>query len=75
MNAPLVYDALKNAAQKWPTSPAVYDEYGVLTFDQLFSETEILKNKLLELGIASGMGIGVMSRNSRNFIIGIFSYR
>lgn len=73
MNAPLVYDALKNAAQKWPNSPAVYDEYGVLTFDQLFSETEILKNKLSELGVTSGMGIGVMSRNSRNFIIGIFS--
>lgn len=73
MNAPLVYDALKNAAQKWPNSPAVYDEFGMLTFEQLFAETEVLKNKLLHLGVTNGMGIGVMSRNSRNFISGIFA--
>lgn len=73
MNAPLVYDALKDAAQKWPNSPAVYDEYGMLTFEQLYTETEVLKNKLLALGVTKGMGIGVMSRNSRNFIIGIFA--
>ena len=73
MNAPLVYDALKHAAQKWPDSPAVYDEFGMLTFEQLYTETEVLKNKLLQLGVTKGMGIGVMSRNSRNFITGIFA--
>lgn len=73
MNTPLVYDALKHAAQKWPDSPAVYDEFGMLTFEQLYTETEALKHKLLQLGITKGMGIGVMSRNSRNFITGIFA--
>lgn len=73
MNAPLVYDTLKNAAQKWPNSPAIFDEYGMLTFEQLYTETEVLKNKLLQLGVTKGMGIGVMSRNSRNFITGIFA--
>ncbi len=73
MNAPLVYDALKDAAHKWPDSPAVYDEFGMLTFEQLYTETEVLKHKLLQLGVTKGMGIGVMSRNSRNFITGIFA--
>ena len=73
MNNSLVYDVLKNAAQKWPSSPAVYDEYGVLTFKQLYEETENLKTKLIQLGVVEGMGIGVMSKNSRNFIIGIFA--
>lgn len=73
MNNPLVYSTLKEAAQKWPNSPAVYDEYGMLTFEQLFIETEHLKNKLLNIGVTEGMGIGVMARNSRNFISGMFA--
>lgn len=73
MNGLFAYNALKDAAQKWPTSPAIYDEYGTLTFEQLFQETEILKNQLINLGVVKGMGVGVMARNSRNFITGIFS--
>lgn len=73
MNIPLVYNTLKEASQKWPNSPAVYDDYGMLTFQELFEETETLKNKLLSIGVTSGMGIGLMSRNSRNFISGMFA--
>lgn len=73
MNDLFAYNALKNAAQKWPNSPAVYDEYGTLTFEQLFQETETLKEQLIKLGVTKGMGVGVMARNSRNFITGIFS--
>lgn len=72
MNLP-VYDILKDAAQQWPTNPAVYDEYGTLSFRQLFEETEELRNILLEMGIREGMGIGVMAANGRNFIIGLFA--
>ena len=43
MNELLAYNALKEASQKWPNLPAVYDEYGMLTFEQLFTETEVLK--------------------------------
>ena len=38
MNASLVYETLKNAAQKWPNSPAIFDEYGMLTFEQLYTK-------------------------------------
>src|SRR6188768_2439554 len=73
MNDLFAYNALKDAAEKWPNSPAIYDEYGSLTFEQLFHETETLKDQLIKLGGTKGMGVGVMARNSRNFITGIFS--
>lgn len=73
MNDLLAYNALRNAAHNWPDSPAIYDEFGSLTFKQLFEEAETLKTRLMELGVKPGMGIGVMARNSRNFITGIFS--
>ena len=72
MNNTIVYTILKKSADKWPDSPAVYDEFGTLTFKQLFEEAEELRAKLLASGVKEGMGIGVMARNSRNFITGIF---
>ena len=42
MNSLLVYQALEEAAKKWPHSPAVYDEYGMMTFEELYKETEDL---------------------------------
>jgi len=68
-----VYEILKEAAEKWPGNPAVYDDHGVISFSQLFTETEELRKHLLNLGIKEGMGIGVMAANGRNFIIGIFA--
>lgn len=68
-----VYDIIKQSAQKWPDSPAVYDERGVLTFSGLEREVEALKEKLVAQGVSKGMGLGVMAKNSRDFIIGIFA--
>ena len=68
-----VYELLKEAAFKWPHNPAIYDDYGMLSFQQLFAETESLRLRLIRLGIKEGMGIGVMAANGRNFIIGIFA--
>lgn len=73
MNHLLAYSALINAAKNWPHAPAVYDEYGSLSFQELLEETEQLKQRLQTLGITEGMGVGVMSRNSRNFITAIFA--
>lgn len=68
-----VYEILKEAALKWPDNPAVYDDHGMISFSQLFTETEELRKHLLNLGIKEGMGIGVMAANGRNFITGIFA--
>ena len=69
----LVYEILKDAAQKWPTRPAVYDEYGMMTFSELYAQTELLRMNLADLGVKPGMGMGVKACNSRNFIIGLFA--
>jgi acyl-coenzyme A synthetase/AMP-(fatty) acid ligase len=73
MNELPVYEILKEAADKWPDHPAVFDDYGKISFQELFTETEALRLQLLHLGIKEGMGMGVMAANSRNFIIGIFA--
>jgi len=73
MNALPVYEILQEAAQQWPNNPAVYDEYGMMSFQQLFTEAEKLRLQLMRLGMSEGMGIGVMAANGRNFIIGIFA--
>lgn len=73
MNFATVYDVLINAANQWPDNAAVHDEHGTLSFQQLYEETEALRQQLLQLGIGPGMGVGVKAQNSRNFIIGIFA--
>jgi len=72
-NELIVYDVLKDAARKWPNKPAVYDDLGMMTFAELYSESEILRLNLIDLGVTAGMGIGVKARNGRSFIIGIFA--
>jgi long-chain acyl-CoA synthetase len=68
-----VYEILKDAADAWPDKVAVYDDYGQMNFQQLFTEAEGLRLQLIALGIKQGMGIGVMAANGRHFIIGIFA--
>jgi long-chain acyl-CoA synthetase len=67
-----VYKILKDAAQQWPGNPAIYDEYGMLTFGQLYAQAETLRLQLINLGITTGMGVGVKAKNGRNFIISLF---
>ncbi|MEP7107068.1 MAG: AMP-binding protein [Ferruginibacter sp.] len=68
-----VYEILRESARKWPEKPAVYDDYGMLTFEQLFLEAEELRIRLVDLGVKPGMGVGIKARNGRNFITGIFA--
>ena len=72
-NQLLVYQILKDAARKWPEKPAIYDDHGMMTFAELYAETEILRLNLIDLGVTAGMGVGVKARNGRSFIIGIFA--
>lgn len=68
-----VYDTLVNAAKRWPDQVAVFDEYGTLTYSELFEQTEKLKNYLLEHGVKNGMGVGIIIGNSRYFIISLYA--
>lgn len=73
MNALPVYNTLINTATQWPNKPAIHDEYGNMSFLQLLDEVNTLKEQLIRAGIQSGMGVGVMARNGRNFISAIFA--
>lgn len=68
-----VYEILRASASKWPDKPAVHDEYGTLTFSELLGEAERLRGLLIENGVGKGAGVGLMARNGRNFISGIFA--
>lgn len=72
MNVLNTYSFLRHAAEQWPNKPAVHDELGTMTFIQLFTEAENLKQQLIEKGIGKGCGIGMICKNNRNFIIALF---
>lgn len=63
---------LKDAASKWPNSIAIYDD-GEMTFDELYKASTELSAVLVKEGIGPNMSVGVMSKNSRQFIVGIFA--
>ena len=68
-----IYKIITDASEKWGSKAAVYDEYGTLSFFELEKEVVDLSEKLKSLGVSEGHCIGVMARNSRQFIIGIFA--
>jgi long-chain acyl-CoA synthetase len=68
-----VYQTLVEASIKWPNTIAIVDEYGSITFSELYYQTELLKNKLIGLGIKPGHGIGLLIKNNRYFLIGLYA--
>ena len=67
------YKVLINAKNEWPNRPAIYDEHGTLTFLELYSEVEFMREELMKRGLGEGLAAGVMARNGRNIIIAIFA--
>jgi acyl-CoA synthetase (AMP-forming)/AMP-acid ligase II len=68
-----VYSTLQDSAKKRPNNLAVSDEYGQISFSELAEQTEILKKYLLTQGIQSGMAVGIITRNSRYFIMALYA--
>ena len=68
-----VYDTLQNAAKNWSDKMAIVDEYGEITFSELASQTEKLKTYLLQQGIQKGMAVGIITNNSRYFIMSLYA--
>lgn len=69
----LVYDLLVSAADRWPNNPVIHDEFGSMSFAEFLDEVNALKAHLKQNGVQEGMGIGVMARNGRAFMIGVFA--
>ncbi len=64
-----VYDIARLSGEKFADRPAIIDSIGVVRFRELYQQTELIKTQLKDLGLGHGQSIGVMGRNSRNFII------
>jgi len=68
-----VPDLLYQAAQRWPNKPAIYDEWGMMTYAELGTLVRTTAVNLKAFGITPSLGVGVMGKNSRYFIIQCFA--
>jgi fatty-acyl-CoA synthase len=59
---------ITTAAIHYPDEPALIDERGSLTFEQLHRRSNALAHAFAAMGIGYGDGIGIMCRNHRGFI-------
>jgi fatty-acyl-CoA synthase len=57
-----------SAAIRYPNEPAVIDELGTLTFEELHRRTNALAHALSDAGVLEGDGVAIMCRNHRGFI-------
>ena len=56
------------AAIRYPDHPAIVDEKGVLTYDEVDKRTNALARGFLEGGVGVGDGVAIMCRDHRGFI-------
>ncbi|HEY8934018.1 MAG TPA: class I adenylate-forming enzyme family protein [Cyclobacteriaceae bacterium] len=68
-----IYNTLVHSAKIWPNHLAVADEYGELTYSQLYNEVEFLKKELVTRGALPGCGVALITKNNRYFIIGLYA--
>ncbi len=55
-------------AARYPHEPALIDELGTLTFEQIHHRTNALAHAFSDAGVVEGDGVAVMCRNHRYFI-------
>jgi acyl-CoA synthetase (AMP-forming)/AMP-acid ligase II/uncharacterized membrane protein len=53
---------------RFPNEPAIIDELGALTFEDVHRRTNALAHAFMDAGVKEGDGVGVMCRNHRGFI-------
>lgn len=68
-----VYNTLGHSAATWPDRLAIADEYGSLTYQQLYDQTELLKDFLVQAGALPETGIALIMNNGRYFVIGLYA--
>jgi fatty-acyl-CoA synthase len=59
---------IATAAIKHPDEPALIDERGSLSFEQVHRRSNALAHAFRRIGIGPGDGVGIMCRNHRGFI-------
>jgi acyl-CoA synthetase (AMP-forming)/AMP-acid ligase II len=56
------------SAINYPDAPAIVDELGTLTFDEVDRRTNALAHALGEAGVGAGDGVAILCRNHRGFV-------
>jgi len=59
---------ITTAAIHFPDEPALIDERGSLTFEQLHRRSNALAHAFERMGVGYGDGVGIMCRNHRGFV-------
>jgi acyl-CoA synthetase (AMP-forming)/AMP-acid ligase II len=67
------YTLLAVTTARWPDRTAIVDDDGALSYRQLQQATECLARTLSADGVAPGQAVGVMCRNGRRFVAGVFA--
>lgn len=66
-------EILRVSAEKWPDRIAIIDHYGSVTYAQLAKGAENLSKNLIRHGVGKAHGVGVRTRNGRDFILAMFA--
>jgi fatty-acyl-CoA synthase len=56
------------SAIRYPNAPAIIDELGILSFDDVHKRTNALAHALRAAGVNEGDGVAILCRNHRGFI-------
>ncbi|OBB89805.1 AMP-binding protein [Mycobacterium sp. 852002-40037_SCH5390672] len=67
------YTLLAVTTARWPNRTAIVDDDGALSYRQLQQATESLARRLSDDGVVAGQAVGVMCRNGRGFVAGVFA--
>ena len=68
-----IEEILVKSAEIWSEKIAVIDRHGAVKYSALFNDVMDLSRRLKELGVEPGHGIGIMAKNSREFITSAFA--
>jgi len=68
-----VYEALKRSALAWPERTALVDEFGELDYRAFWQAVEEVRERLRGEGVGEGLGVGVVGRNGRAFVIQVIA--
>ncbi len=68
-----VYESLIQSAKRWPNKAAIIDQEGELSFEDLLTKVELLKNELISRGYGSGHGLAICTNNDRQFLIALYA--
>ena len=69
----MINKLLKTTAQAHPECIAIMDEIGTVNYHALYAEVKSLATHLHNAGITQGIGLGIMGRNGREFIVAMLA--